>query len=258
MLNKTKDELVILNRTRCLSAGELEIKCFMQYLYIRLLHNNYVLYTFIHALQLCCTVDCRRTKCANHFESTQFMELKRHYVLKDKWILCMRLAAALNSPWAISPSLFQSSVTQFPSGFPSACQSLVPLWEGEVVCVCVGRGCGRHFLQHKHPFAINPARGMCIFAQRGNNLTRTHGGQRRNNDRCSRYARYEFSIRGSPPLKKGKKNWGGRKRRRSRRQAAAVSITQQKNLPGSSAWQISAAPRRGSASVKQEPLLWGT
>lgn len=37
-----------------------------------------------------------------------------------------------------------------------------------------------------------------------------------------------------------------------------VSITLQKNLPGSSAWQISPAPRWGSALVKQELLLWGT
>lgn len=37
-----------------------------------------------------------------------------------------------------------------------------------------------------------------------------------------------------------------------------VSITLPKNLPGSSAWQISPALRWGSAVVKQELLLWGT
>lgn len=51
---------------------------------------------------------------------------------------------------------------------------------------------------------------------------------------------------------------GGDERRRKAAEFVTVSITLQKNLPGSLAWQISPAPRGGSASVKQELLLWGT
>lgn len=51
---------------------------------------------------------------------------------------------------------------------------------------------------------------------------------------------------------------GENEQRRKAAEFVTVSITLQKNLPGSSAWQISPAPRWGSASVKQELLLWGT
>lgn len=56
------------------------------------------------------------------------------------------------------------------------------------------------------------------------------------------------------------KMWGEKKRAEQKREAefVTVSITLQKNLPGSSAWQISPVPRWGSASVKQELLLWST